>query len=78
MNEFQPLRTVRAARVEKVRVFGSDPITSHVVSPADLATTLRQLLGTDLTEASRSARRFVEEQHSWSRAKMIISEHLFR
>ncbi len=78
MNEFQPLRTVRAARVEKVRVFGSDPITSHVVSPTDLAATLRQLLDTDLTEASRSARRFVEEQHSWSRAKTIISEHLFR
>ncbi len=78
MNEFQPLRTVRATHVEQVRVFGSAPISSHVVSPTDLAATLRLLLGTDLTEASRSARRFVERQHSWSRAKAILSEQLFR
>jgi len=77
MNEFQPLRTVRVAHVEQVRVYGPDPITSHVVSPDDLAATLRQLLGTDLTAASQAARRFVEEQHSWSRAKAILSQYLF-
>lgn len=76
MNEFRPLRTVPARLIEPVRVYGPDPILSHAVSPEDLAATLRQLIGTDLSEASRAARRFVEEQHSWAQAVSILKEHL--
>jgi len=76
MNEFQPLRAVGAADTELVSVYGTHVFTSHNVSPADLARIVQSLHETDIAEASREARRFVEREHSWERAASLLQRVL--
>jgi glycosyltransferase involved in cell wall biosynthesis len=76
MNEFAPLRAVRAQRVETVYLEGDHPVPAHLVDPGHLAETLGALVGTDLSAASRSARAFVERFHGWGQAARLLNESL--
>jgi glycosyltransferase involved in cell wall biosynthesis len=78
MNEFRPLRAVPADDTEVITANGNHPFTAHLVSPERLAATLAELHGTAVDGASRSARTFVEREHSWSRAAASLREHLVR
>lgn len=68
MNEYQPLRAVPARECELVTVYLQRVVTSHNVAAEDLAAVLEPLWGADISEASRRARSFIEENHSWERA----------
>jgi hypothetical protein len=67
MNEHRPLRRIACA-ASKLRLFGTRTIDQHEASPAALAAVLRALHGADLRAASRAARWFVEQEHSWAGA----------
>ena len=67
MNEHRPIRVARST-ASRARLFGVRTIPSHEVDPADLARVLTELHGSDIEEASRDARRFVETRHSWASA----------
>ncbi len=76
MNEFGPMRTIRST--EKVLLFSTADhvLTSHAISPEDLAAELEGLYGTDISEASERARAFVERRHSWEVALPIFRSAL--
>jgi hypothetical protein len=71
MNEHRPL-AVLPARAIRVRLGDGRAITAHEVDPAALAETLLRVYGSDLSEASRAARRFVESEHSWAAARRAL------
>ncbi|HUT94804.1 MAG TPA: glycosyltransferase [Thermoguttaceae bacterium] len=72
MNEYQPLRTIPVVATEIVSVFGNHPMTSNHVDPAQLAEILAGLYETDISEASRRARTFIEREHSWESAAPLL------
>jgi glycosyltransferase involved in cell wall biosynthesis len=76
MNEFAPFRAVEADSVETVYLEGDLPVDARHVDPDRLAETLRELVGADLSEASREARRFVEQRHDWRLAAAWIGSAL--
>ena len=76
MNEFQPLRAVAAADTELVSAYRNHVFPSHNVSPADLARAVESLYETDIAEASRQARRFVQREHSWTSATRLLEQVL--
>jgi glycosyltransferase involved in cell wall biosynthesis len=78
MNEFQPLRAVRAAATELVSILGNHVLTSHQPSAEDLAQTLESVYQTDVSQASQAARAFIEREHSWDGAKPRLLELLVR
>jgi hypothetical protein len=78
MSEHRPVRAVPVARTEFVSLYGNYPIAAQLMEPDDLVRTLRGLVGTDLTGASRAARSFVEDRHSWERVGPLIRARLTR
>jgi len=78
MNEYYPLRAVRAMRTELVSALSNHVISSHSVAPEDLAATLRSLYRTDIAGASESARSFIEAEHSWEKALPLMIRALAR
>jgi len=78
MNEYRPLRTVPARETEPLWILGRHAMTSHNVAPEDLAATLKALYRTDISEASRRARSFIEEEHSWEKALPLLIRALAR
>ena len=68
MNEHQPLATRPSARTETISIHRNFPLAAHLPDPDDLVRVLRGLVGTDVREASRAARSFVERRHSWESA----------
>jgi glycosyltransferase involved in cell wall biosynthesis len=68
MNQYRPLRVVPARDTEMVTILGRHALTAHHVAPEDLADSLAALYQTDITEASESARWFIEQEHSWEKA----------
>lgn len=71
MNELPLLGAIRCTqRIGKV---GGNPIPVNIPDAKDLARIMRQIVGTDLAEASRSARTYVEEHHSWSAALDLMN-----
>ncbi|WP_406694966.1 glycosyltransferase [Singulisphaera sp. Ch08] len=64
MNEHRPLLAVRASAT-RARLSRHRTIPVHEVDPDDLARALLSLHGSDISEASRAARRYVESEHSW-------------
>jgi glycosyltransferase involved in cell wall biosynthesis len=75
MNEHQPLARIPAAQ-EAVLIDGRHSITAALIRPDDLAETLRSLHGRSIASASRRARRFVEREHGWHRARATILDAL--
>lgn len=75
MNEHNPL-AVLAASAAPARLCGSHATTVHEADPNDLARVLRHLHGTDISAASRAARRFVETEHSWTTAARVLRRRL--
>jgi glycosyltransferase involved in cell wall biosynthesis len=73
MNEHRALATL-PARARKVGLDHGRTIVAHDADPALLAETLRRVHGSDVSEASRAARRFVESEHSWSTARLRLLE----
>lgn len=65
MNEHDPLLAVPASAT-KARLFRHRAIPVHEVDPDDLARVLLNLHGADISEASLTARRYVEAEHSWT------------
>jgi glycosyltransferase involved in cell wall biosynthesis len=78
MNEFEPMRTIPSRRKELVLGLGDHVLTSHLIAPEDLAAELESLYLTDISEASRKARTFVEQQHSWDVSLPIFHRALSR
>ena len=76
MNEFQAFRHVPVTDYETVRLNGHRFFPSACMKPETLAGILQDLHGQDIREASRSARAFIETEHSWERARQIILEEL--
>ncbi len=70
MNEYEPLRTVGGARTT-VCLKQRQTVATNV-DPGSLAEVLVELHGADVSEASRRARTFVEQRHSWK----IVAPHL--
>lgn len=78
MTEAMPWRTIPVERSEVVEV-GGGFISSHLMTPVSIIETLRPLIGTDISEASMAARRFVESERNWDDAAgQILSELLRR
>jgi Glycosyl transferases group 1 len=65
MNEHQPLRKIPVRGSEIVCV-GGGPISSQIMNPSDLVSTLEPLVGADIRSASLGARQFVVREHSWA------------
>jgi glycosyltransferase involved in cell wall biosynthesis len=77
MNEHRPLARIRASQ-ETVLLAESHRITAALIQPDDLAATLRSLHSRSIAAASRRARRFVEREHGWDRARASIHDALSR
>jgi len=77
MNEHQPLARIPAAQ-EAVLIDGRHCITAALIRPDDLAATLRSLHGQSIASASRRARRFVEREHAWHRARAAMHDALLK
>jgi hypothetical protein len=75
MNEHRPLARIPATQ-EAVLLAGRHCITAAVIRPDDLAAILRSLHGRSIAAASRRARRFVEREHGWNRARASIHDAL--
>lgn len=65
MNEYCPLRVLPVWSTEAVRLTPQRWIPAQRLQPAELAETLRSLHQTDISAASRRARRFVRQRHDW-------------
>lgn len=78
MNEYQPLATVPVARTETISIYRNYPLAAQLPDPDELVRILRSLVGTDVREASRAARSFVERRHSWEAAGPLIRERLIQ
>jgi glycosyltransferase involved in cell wall biosynthesis len=78
MNEFEPIRTVPSRQKELLLGAGDHVITSHRITPEDLAAALESVHGTDIREASARARSFVERRHSWDVSLPILRRALSR
>jgi aminoglycoside phosphotransferase (APT) family kinase protein len=78
MNEFEPYRVVPVDRTEVVSVNRFHPFQAHFMTAESLAKILAQLHGTDVAEASRNARAFVEREHSWEKAGSGLRDLLFQ
>jgi glycosyltransferase involved in cell wall biosynthesis len=78
MNEFRPLRVIPVDHTEPVAIADFHPFTAHFMSAQRLAAVLSELHGSDVVEASRTSRAFVEREHSWDRAGRRLRELLTR
>jgi glycosyltransferase involved in cell wall biosynthesis len=73
MNEYQPFRKIPVYHQEYVRLT-DQPIASPLMDPKNLVDVLRCIHNSEIAEASRNARLFVEQEHSWKTAKRVILE----
>ncbi len=76
MNEYQPLATIPVIGSEIIAYGSGQPIAAPLMTGDALARVLEGLLGSDITEASRRARAYVESQHSWTRAASLLKASL--
>ncbi len=76
MNEFRPLRVVPVHGTQVVSIADFHPFKARFMRPEDLAGVLADLHDSDIREASREARAFVEREHSWERAVESFHEVL--
>jgi glycosyltransferase involved in cell wall biosynthesis len=67
MNEHHPFVALRATTT-RAELLRHQAMPAYEVDPDDLAETLRQVHGTDISDASLAARRYVESEHSWPAA----------
>lgn len=73
MNECQPFRPVPVSETELVLLSSDQPVDSHRVHPEVLADVLHGIHGSDLREASRQARLYVEQERSWQRLRETLA-----
>ena len=73
MNECRPFRAVPVSRTEPVFLCGDQPVDAHLILPEVLAEVLHAVHGTDLREASRQARRYIEQERSWPRLRQALA-----
>jgi hypothetical protein len=76
MDECRPFRAVRAAKTEMVFVYGNQAVDSQMVCPEALAELLNEVYDTDIRDASRHAREYIERERSWPRARDAMSRLL--
>jgi glycosyltransferase involved in cell wall biosynthesis len=72
MNELRPFRVVPTSGMDFVSLFDLHPFPACLVEPEDLARVLREVAGTDLSEASHAARASIESNHSWERMGPVL------
>ncbi len=77
MNEANPWRTIPTCGQEVVNV-GGGFISAELMTPEALVETLRPLVGTDIRQASREAREYVETERNWDTARRLILAELVR
>lgn len=77
MNECQPFRAVPVSEMELVLLSGDQPVDSHLVYPEVLADVLQEIHGTNLREASRQARLYIEQERSWQRLRETLAALLY-
>jgi glycosyltransferase involved in cell wall biosynthesis len=75
MNEYKPLHTIPIHSSEIV-MLGQGPIASQLMTAPNLVRMLKIAVGTDIREASRRAREFVLEHHSWKTAIELLRDAL--
>jgi glycosyltransferase involved in cell wall biosynthesis len=73
MDEYQPLRKIPVYDHEFVSLT-DQPFASPLMNPENLVDVLRSIHNSEIAEASRNARLFVEQEHSWKSAKRAILE----
>jgi glycosyltransferase involved in cell wall biosynthesis len=76
MNEYQTLRRIPVVGWEPVFVGGHHPIAAPLMTTGALVDTLNSIYRTDISDASRAARQFIERKHSWSVARELLREKL--
>jgi glycosyltransferase involved in cell wall biosynthesis len=76
MNECRPFRAVSTPETELVFVFGDQPVDAHLMRAEALAEVLAGIYGTDLREASREARDYIERERSWLAVRQAIASRL--
>jgi hypothetical protein len=72
MNEHRPLRTIPVAGTEVITLGQQLFLSSQWMNARDLVAVLEGVHGMDLHQASRQARDFVEQEHSWSEARSTL------
>lgn len=77
MNEHQPFRTVSVAETKAGFLTPQLCIPMALICPGELARVIASVFGTNISRASRNARRFVERHHNWSVAVGRIHELIF-
>jgi glycosyltransferase involved in cell wall biosynthesis len=73
MTECRPFRTVPVLETEVVFVRGDQPVESQLICPEDLAAVLEGIYDTDIGEASKQARAYIEQERSWPRVRETIA-----
>ena len=76
MNEYQPLAAIPTVGSEVIQIHMEQPVASNLMDVADLVRILDGLHGSDIAEASRRARAFIEREHSWERALPALNDGL--
>ena len=76
MNEHNPLKTIPTDEFEIVNCGDIGPFLSNTISSKVLAGVLQSLAGTDLSEASLAARRYITERHPWDQSIEIFRDLL--
>ena len=68
MNEYQPADTIPVVSEELVYLEGCQPVPAQLMSAESLAKILSRWYGRDVSSASAAARRYVRQNHNWSKA----------
>ncbi|HEY2157754.1 MAG TPA: glycosyltransferase [Isosphaeraceae bacterium] len=76
MNEYRPLAAIPTVGTEVIQIHVEQPVASNLMGVADLMRILDGLLGSDIAEASRRARAFIEREHSWEAALPALNDGL--
>ena len=78
MNELPLFKAIRCKnRLGKV---GGNPIQVSIPDSSDLARSMKECIGADITEASNASRMYTESNHSWPLAihsmNRVLNQHL--
>lgn len=76
MNEHHPLAVVRTSKSEVLELWHRRLIEAPLFDVQSVVETLQEWFGRDIRQASRDARKFIEREHNWDRARNRLIEML--
>jgi len=74
MNEHNPWVTIPVTGAETVLYGAHQPVPWQQIDARRLAGLLEEVAGTDIAEASKRARAFIESEHNWAKAAAQLRE----